>query len=231
MTTPSGTTTTTEPPSMPHPNEDPDFAAARQAKTTYRASVEATRAILPSQTTELARAEKISEAHTAYTNELRAAADRLQARRETRHNWLVAQLPVGHGIADDATPADRTALMAAFRGHYEHAKGLDHAGRAQMLDAADRFGDEPARRAALTAILESAEGKTLERRPDRYAAVSAHVDEIIRLKNPDTIVRGFQRLAFSPEKTPNEVLQLPYMREQQEKADAAALRQQHRGYR
>lgn len=229
MTTPT-TAATSEPPSMPHPNQDPDFAAARQVQTDYKAAVAAVRTAPPSQMTEIARAEKIAEAYATYEQGLKDAGERLTARRQQRLDWLNAQLPIGHGIPDDTVPAARMMLVTAFREQYEKASNSDRAGRAQMLDQADRFGDEQARRAALTAIIENGEHNTLRDRPDRYGATFDHLKEAAELRQPSSLVLGFQSIAFNQQKKPNEAIQLPYMQKRQAERDAEALRQRHRGY-
>lgn len=224
MTTP--TPAGTEPAPMPHPNADPDFAAARQAQAEFPAAVEAVRShpVL----SDLQRAEKVAEAHASYTAAVQAALDRVNARAKARHDWLAAQLPTGPGIPNDATHADRAALMAAFRGHYDKAVKLSPDDRAKMLDAADRFGDEPARRAALTAILERSEIHTLRDR-NRYADLVAHIGEMTDLQHGGGVTyRSFARQAFTLAAAPLEVAQLPELRE----AEAEKLaRWRAQGYR
>lgn len=228
MTTP----TSTEPTAMPHPNNDADFAAARQAKTDYDAAVADLRSN-PRYVaySELGIAEMVEKVHTTYTTAVQDAANRVNERMNARRDWLAAQVPTGHGIADDTAPADRVALMAAFRRHYEQATGMDMQGRAKMLDDADRFGDEPARRAALTAIIERGEAVTLQRRPDRYATLAAHLDELVDLQHGGgTIFRGFARQAFTLAPTPKEVTRLPALRENAEEQRQKRLAQRARGW-
>ncbi|MGZ3141898.1 hypothetical protein ACVDFE_07845 [Lentzea chajnantorensis] len=221
MTAP--TATPTEPPTMPHPNADADFASAAQAQETYKAAVVATRA--DPRLTELTRAEAISAAYATYSSDLEAAGERLQSRRQARYNWLAAQLPTGPGVPEGTTPADGTVLVAAFRNHYERAKAMTQAERAQMLDEADRFGDEPARRAALTAILENGETNTLAARPDRHGLLAARVAEMTELDYPSSTVRRFEMLAFTRERKPNEAIQLPHLQQRQAQQEAAAQQQ------
>jgi hypothetical protein len=228
MTTP----TSTEPAAMPHPNNDPDFAAARQARAEFDAAVHDARHN-PRYVafSEINIAEMIEKAHTTYTTAVQDAWNRVNERLNARREWLAAQVPTGHGIADDTSPADRVALMAAFRGHYERAAGLDMKGRAQMLDDADRFGDEPARRAALTAIIERGESTTLQRRPDRYATLAAHLDELVDLQHGGgRIFHGFARQTFTQAPQPKEVIQLPALREAAEAKRQQRLAQRARGW-
>ncbi|TDV40119.1 hypothetical protein [Actinophytocola oryzae] len=213
--------TATEPAPMPHPNDDGDFAAARQAPVDYQATVDRVRE--DPRVSDLGKAERIAEAYSAYISAMDGAWERLQGRRQARHDWLAGQVPTGHGIAEDASPADRAALMAAFRGHYDRASSMDMKGRAQMLDEADRFGDEPARRAALTAIVENGEHHTtLRSRPDRYATVVAHLDELGALRG-NSAARGFEWQTFRSQrvKQPREIDQIPELQAAQEARHAA----------
>lgn len=220
MTTP----VTTEPAPMPHPNDDPDFAAARQAQQNYPADVKSWRD--HPNWSDTVKAQKITEVHTAYTAAVQSAAERLNGRRDARFAWLNAQLPTGPGIPADVPTFVANSLMATFRGHYDQAAKLDRDGRAKMLDDADRFGDEPARRAALTAILERTELQTVRDRPDRYSTLVAHVDEIIDLQNGGgSTYRSFTRQAFGLAKAPPEVARLPVL-QAEEQAKLARWRAQ-----
>ncbi|XVV05828.1 hypothetical protein ACQPW3_10730 [Actinosynnema sp. CA-248983] len=211
MTTP----VTTEAAPLPHPNADPDFAVARQAQADLPGALASARSH-PAHS-DLQKAEAVAEVHATYTATVGAAADRLNARGKTRADWLSAQLPTGHGIPDGAPAAERAALMAVFRGHYEKAVEVGIDDRAKLLDDADRFGDEPARRAVLTAILERGELQTLRARPDRYATVLAYIDELATLSNGGgSTYRGFARQAFTLAPPPPEVARLPVLRQERE---------------
>src|SRR6476469_9254636 len=192
MTTP----TSTEPAALPHPNEDPAFAAARQAPVDYQTTVDKIRT--DPRISDLGKAEKIAAAYETYTGAMQGAWDELQGRRQARHDWLAGQAPTGPAIPDDTTHADRAALMAAFRTNYAQAAETD------------RFGDESARRAVLTAILENSEIDTLQARRDRYATLAAHLDELTDLRRGgSTTVRGFQRQVFRMVDRPKEIDRIP----------------------
>jgi hypothetical protein len=222
MTTP----TSTEPAPMPHPNDDPDFAAARQAPVDYAAALAEVRG--NPRISDLGKAEKATAAYSEYTAALGGAWERLQARRQARYDWLAAQVPTGPSVPDDASPADRAALLGAFRTHYARAVEADRDGRARMLDEADRFGDEPARRAAVAAILEHSERDTLRNRPDRYSTLTAHLDELTDLqRGGSATVRGFQRQAWRQQPEPPEVKQLPELQAAAEKRTEAWRRAGH----
>lgn len=218
---------TTEPAPMPHPNDDPDFAVAREAQANYTSTVANLRA--HPNFDGFWKAERIAEAHANYMTAISAATERLNARWKARLDWLSAQIPTGHGIPDTASPAERAALMAVFRGHYDQAVTLNPQERAKMLDDADRFGDDPARRAALTAILERGELHTLRDRPDRYATLLAHVEEIGDLQRGGSLTyRSFTRQAFTLAPTPPEIAQLDRLLV--ERQERLANERQH-GYR
>jgi hypothetical protein len=203
---------------MPHPNDDADFAAARQALTDYEtAAADARGNPRYAAYSELAIAEMVDTAYTNYTTAMQGAWERLESRRQARQDWLAAQVPTGPGVPDDATPADRAALTGAFRTHYERASGTDRDGRARMLDDADRFSDEPARRAVLTAILENSEIDTVRARPDRYGTLAGQLEELTELRRGGSIThRGFQRQAFRMMPQPKEVKRLPELKEEAE---------------
>ncbi|TDP90523.1 hypothetical protein [Labedaea rhizosphaerae] len=204
-----------EPQPMPHPNDDPDFAAARQAKADYEAAVGQARKLTGVGALSLLRqAETLEAAHTTYAEAVQGAWDRVIERRKGRYEHLQAQLPMGPAVPSDATPADRAALMAAFQSQHDRATATDRDGRAKMLDQADRFGDEHARRAAFTAILDRGEMDTLQNRSDRYGGVLDQISEMRDLQNEGGhVARGFAHKTFRLEPAPAEVAQMPMLRE------------------
>src|SRR4051794_4527779 len=104
MTTP----TSTEPAALPHPNEDPAFAAARQAPVDYQTTVDKIRT--DPRISDLRKAEEVAAAYEAYTSAMHGAWGELQGRRQARHDWLAGQVPTGPAAPDGATHMDRTAL-------------------------------------------------------------------------------------------------------------------------
>ena len=130
-----------------HPNEDPDHLAARQARLDY-----ATRAqeIRDSRVwSEDHKAEKLAELWQAHAAEVAEAYGRVQARRQTRLDYLNRLVPSGPRVPDDVSPADRAVLVAAFRAAMDRVQGASKAERRQILAEAERYGDDSLHRAVL----------------------------------------------------------------------------------
>jgi hypothetical protein len=217
---------TTGPAPMPDPNSDPDILAGRQTQQTYLTAVQKIRGNF--QTSDLAKAEALNTAYTEYVNALQASRDHLNARRRARLDFLEQQLPVGPGIPDDATPADRAVLMAAFRTAYDRAMATDRVGRARMLGDAEKFDDDAARRGTLTAVMEASDVNTLRDWARQHITTAGWLDEVQLLRallanqSNDPQAR-FAQQAFQAVRQPFEATRLPRL--QQAAARAAALAQ------
>lgn len=125
--------------------------AAHLARETYTESLAAIRA--DERISDLERAERIAQAHGQFGHALDYLAADLTAARRTRLAHVEQQLPIGPQIPDDTSQADRTVLLAAFRGHQEQARTADVETLAQRLTDAVAFGDSIAEKAIVTHLL------------------------------------------------------------------------------
>lgn len=214
------------PPPLPPAQEDPAVLAARAAHQTYLDTIQAARAEWD--VTDLSKAEKITTAYAALDAELTRLYADLDTRRRNRMTYLEAQIPVGPGIPEDATPADRAVLATAFRAAFDRAKAAGHAERGQLLADAERFDDDAMRRATLTVCLDEGmndlvkewtltRGGTLANLFTEGAALR----EALAGMGPD---RGWVWQAFMRPREPEEMRALPTLR-------AAAERQRERAAR
>ncbi|MGW3646688.1 hypothetical protein [Streptomyces sp. NPDC000878] len=141
---------TTEPPPNPftvHPNEDPDHLAARQSRIDFAAKAQEIR---DSRVwAEDYKAEKLAELYQQHEQEISEAYGRLTERRQARLDYLNGLVPSGPGIPDDASPADRAVLVAAFRTALEQTKNAPRDQRGRLLAEAARYGDDAMQRAVL----------------------------------------------------------------------------------
>lgn len=139
-----------EPPENPfatHPNEDPDHLAARQSRADFAAKAEEIRG--SAQWSESYKAEQLAALYESHVKEIAGAYERVTERRQSRLAYLESLVPSGPGIPEDASPADRAVLIAAFRGALEQAKGASRQEREQLLAEAVRYGDDAMQRAVL----------------------------------------------------------------------------------
>lgn len=197
---------------MPTHDQDPDVNAARQAQGDYLAAVQEARSDYRS--SDLAKAEAVDAAYTAYLTALQGAWDRLQARRRARLEYLETLVPVGPGIPADSTPADRAVLMAAFRAAHERAEAAGRDERIQMLQDAERWDDDAARRGALTAIVDNSDWHTIRQWAQQHLTTAGYVEEVVGLRSAlagtstDTNAR-FAVRECTPVRPPSEVVELP----------------------
>lgn len=199
---------------MPTHDQDPDIAAARQAQAAYLAAAQEARSSY--RLSDLAKAEAVDTAYTAYLTALQAAWGRLTERRRARLEHLEQLVPIGPGIPADATPADRAVLMAAFRTAHEKALGTDRVGRVRMLQDAERWDDDAARRGALSAIVDSSDWHTIRDWATHHLTTSGYVDEVVSLRNmlagsSTDVTDRFARQACSAVRPPQEVQHLPQL--------------------
>ncbi|WP_405359800.1 hypothetical protein OG535_13290 [Kitasatospora sp. NBC_00085] len=207
---------------MPTQDQDPDVNSAREAQQQYLTALQRTRSDY--RLSDLAKAEAIDAAYTAYLGALQAAWDRLQERRRKRLEYLEGLVPVGPGIADGTSPADRTVLMTAFRTAYDRALDTNLAGRARMLADAERFDDDAVRRGTLTAVVDLSEINTLRAWSEHHLTTAAYLPEVGELREAIALrsTRADHRVAqqaFQAARVPEEVRALPRL---QRLAEAAA---------
>lgn len=217
-----------EPAPLPPPREDPAITAGNAAQEVYQAR----RAAIDDDTTldELARTEAIVEAYEQHLAVLNAHAQDLHDRRAARAEHLKAQLPLGPGIPDDASPADRAVLMAEFRAALERARSVVGEKSKSMLAEGLRFGDELHVRAVLTVAEERAEGQLF----DQWAQATGNTPLLAELRELTSALNGmgsgraWEAQAFrAPKRPANEIANLPALRRraEEEARDEARRRQ------
>lgn len=210
-----GDGTVAGPAPLPDVREDPTYKQAEQAKATYVADAAAAR------NNNLAhpaiRAAGVVKAYNTVVQTLATLHEDLENRRRARRDWIETQLPLGPGIAAGTSPADAVVLRAAFNAALTKAREADAGGREAMLADAERFGDEPARRAVFTASYDRSEWQLLDRWIESHSpGTRALVDEWRLLQN---LLRGytgemqvrFQGMAFSMPPRPSEAYDLPQL--------------------
>ncbi|MFJ9792633.1 hypothetical protein [Streptomyces globosus] len=194
---------------MPTHDQDPDIAAARKAQTDYLTAVQAARSDWAA--SDLAKVQAIDAAYNAYVTALQGAWDRIQARRRALLEYLETLVPVGPA---DTSPADRAVLTTAFRAAYEQASTASRDGRIRMLQDAERFNDDAARRGALTAILKGSDWHAIRDWAQHHLTTSGYVEEVLGLRgalagtSAETTAR-FAVRECSPVRPPAEVQDLP----------------------
>lgn len=209
----NGTDRRGAPAQLGHIRDDPAWAAADQARARYTEAVAA--AYGDATASELGRAAALTRAHREVTAAVHAAHRDLAERRKQRIDWLTAQLPLGPGIAEGASDADRAVLQAGFAAALTRARAANPRERQAMLADAERFGDAVTRRAVFTAALDSSDHKTLEAWTSSYAPeVGEHLAERQKLQLQEKGFTGdtevlFERQGFSVPKAPAEIAELP----------------------
>lgn len=202
-----------EAPSLPPLREDPNFVRAGEVKRAYVDAVAAANA--DPGLTDVYRAAAISRAWTVCVQQLGELRTDLDARRTARQESIGRLLPLGPGIDPAASPADRVVLMAAFSGAYEKAKAASEQDRAEQLETAERFGDDAGRRGALTALLDDAMWKSVNRWAEAHNPTAAGLftefkalGELI-LGYTGNVDTRFETMQFAAPPKPAEVDALP----------------------
>lgn len=165
-----------------HPNEDPDHLAARAAKESFTAAAADIQS--DDSRSETWKAERLAHLHEQHVKEVAEAHQRIIERRQARLDYLTALVPSGPGIPEDASEADRSVLIAAFR----HALGeVRQAGaaeqRARLLAEAERYGDTAMVRAVLTYASEVGELDIVEGWVDRTHGAPGYAAEVRQLRS------------------------------------------------
>jgi hypothetical protein len=137
---------------LPTVRDDPALTNARAHVAAYVEAEAGIRA--DNRISELERAERLHRAHKELDAQLLHQWRDLTARRAARLAAVEkVTLPFGPGPdIEQASPADRTVLLAAWRDAYEKATSARHADRREQLAASARWGDHVAVRAILTAM-------------------------------------------------------------------------------
>ncbi|MFF3452880.1 hypothetical protein ACFYXH_00880 [Streptomyces sp. NPDC002730] len=199
---------------MPTHDQDPDVTAAREAQTAYLAAVQTARSEY--RLSDLAKAEAVDAAYTTYVTALQTAWDGLTERRRARLEHLEQLVPIGPGIPADATPADRAVLMTAFRAAFDKANSTDRPGRVRMLQDAERWDDDAARRGALTAIVDNSEWHAIRDWANQHLTTAGYLEEVTELRAAlaGTSTKPDHRLAVQAcraVRPPQEVQALPQL--------------------
>lgn len=208
-----GDGTLTGPAPLPDVREDPTYTQALAAKEQYTAT--AAQARNDSLQHPALRAAGVVKAYESCIQTLATLHADLESRRRARQEWIETQLPIGPGIATGTSPADRTVLLAAFSAALTKAREASPDERGAMLDDAERFGDEAARRAVFTASYDVSDWKLLDRWINTHSpATRGLVDEWRTLQNLLLGYTGemqvrFEQQAFSQPPKPSEVYELP----------------------
>ncbi|WP_405017385.1 hypothetical protein OHV05_10125 [Kitasatospora sp. NBC_00070] len=211
---------------LPHPNDDPAFAKARQSVQAYTAAAASIRGDF--NITDVAKAEGITTIHGEHVKQVQAAFDDLTRRRRTRLEYLETLVPVGPGIPEGTSPADKAVLMTAFRNAYAAAQDArTPADRQTLLAQAERFDDDAMRRAVLTVVIENSETDTLRTWTDQHLTTGGYLAEVIELREA-LAGRGQIHLwnaqTFRPAPRPQEAAELPGLIAARAAAQRAAIR-------
>jgi hypothetical protein len=140
-------------PQLPPVHEDPSIVEGRKVREEYVTKTVALRADV--QLSDLAKAEGITAAWETASRQITALWHNLVDRRQTRLAKLEALIPVGPNIAPGTSPADEAVLRQAFRSQLAEARTSGMAERQALLADAEKFDDDIARRAVLTASFET----------------------------------------------------------------------------
>lgn len=207
-----------------HPNEDPAHLAARESKARFTEQSKAVRGNFD--LSDLAKAEHLEVLYETHLAELENAFIELTDRRRTRLTYLEDLVPVGPGIPDGTSAADRAVLMTAFRGAYATAQGAGgRPERERLLAEAERFDDDAMRRAVLTVAIDSGETELLRAWSEQHVETSRYMEEVAKLRNllgglGASTELAFQGQDFRPERKPAELNDLPVLRAARDAAHA-----------
>ncbi|MGV9337881.1 hypothetical protein [Streptomyces sp. NPDC003688] len=170
-----------KPAPLPHPNEDVAFLEAREALAQYTATASKTRGDV--NLSDIAKAEQIEAAYTKYCATISDAYKELMARRRARLEYLETLLPVGPGIPDGTSPADRAVLMTAFRTAYDQAQAAaGTTAREKLLAQAERFDDDTLRRAVFTALIDNNEHNITDQWAATHIEQANYLGEVAELR-------------------------------------------------
>jgi hypothetical protein len=206
---------------LPTITDDASIHGAQQATADYTAAIAAVRA--NNTLSALAKARAIAAEYQAVKARFADLWDNLQSRRLARLQHLKSGLPIGPGVPDTATPAERVVIESAFRSALDRVRQSSPDQLDGLLSDAVRYGDETLRRAVITAaIAENRSGRIASQLARSYPDLAATLTEAAQvqaqLDGTDTLTAGWERKAFWPIPTPDEVRSLPML----EHADARA---------
>jgi hypothetical protein len=214
------------PPANPfatHPNDDPDHGAARAARDWYRGRVAEIRN--DPMTSDLAKTRALAEAHRQHVQDMTDAHSRLTARRQARLDYLTGLVPDGPGIPEGTSPADKAALMTAWRAAIDAVRNAPNRNaRAALLAEAQRYGDDIMTRAALTLARETGDLGVVDGWVQQTHDVKGWQAETGQLRGALAGERQhapWDYLDFHAEQAPKEIAQLPAMEARAGQGEAA----------
>lgn len=199
---------------LPHPNEDADHLAARTSKETFVAKAGPIRGN-PDASARF-KAQQVSNLYDVHLREMSEAYERLTGRRRDRLAYLEGLVPVGPGIPEGTSPADKSTLMQAFRAAWEKVQQTDSKGRARLLAEAERFDDDEMRRAVLTFAVDHSEEAILRSWTEQHVDQEGYLPEIRQVREAISgrgPYRGFERQDFTPLPKPQEAYDWPLIKD------------------
>lgn len=197
---------------MPPIQNDPAFLKAQQVQRDFATQSQAIRQDV--QLSDLAIAEKIATLWEQSNAAIAAANEDLGKRRTARLQTLQAAVPIGPNIPADASPADRAVLMQAFRATLAEARDADIDPLKQMWQDSQKFDDELAERAVLTALAERGRIDLVRAWWADRNGVSDQLDELMELQSGGYGVWALKVVqALTQIPTPSEVWDLPALQQ------------------
>lgn len=202
---------------LPAANDDPNVIAARKAEADYTQTVTALRANL--MISDLARAEQIDSAWRGLYKTRAELATKFYDARRARLESLEAEIPIGPNIPESTNRADAVVLHQAFNSALEVARDADLTKLERLWTDAQRFDDDTARRAVLTAAMDRGLNQFVaswaSSDPNRLAGIKemAGLRELMSGRSTDArfASQAFQNMGFP--KQPQESLDLPVLKE------------------
>lgn len=146
---------------LPPVKDDPAIQAGRTIQAAYPLALGQARAL--TNVTDIDRARTINRIWRQTITDLVSAAADLHQRRTDRLAALEEQLPVGTGIPNTTTPADKAVLMTAWNNAIAAAREATEEQREAMIRDAQRFGDTTTLRATLTVAVDESQWNVINR--------------------------------------------------------------------
>lgn len=201
------------PPKLPEVNADPAILEGQAIGTQYVLDAGTARADFSA--TDIDRARRVVAVWNAANTRRAQLYQDLQKRREARADWIETQLPIGPGISDDASPADRTVLQQAFNAALGKARNSTSAERRKLLADGARFGDDAQIRGTFTACFDDSATDVIDEWLATSAPETGALLEEWRILVNQLAGQGFDNLwvnqALSQIPKPQEVFDLPGM--------------------
>lgn len=196
---------------LPPLSEDPKLLAAQQVRAEYTAMLSEIYNDL--RLSDLARAEKVDAAWRSVSEMLPQLANELLAKYKATLDQLAQIIPIGPNVPEGSSPADTSALHAAFRVSLTQARDAERSDLDALYTDAIRFGDDTLLRAVLTAASEAGYGEIMQRWVNTQPpSVGAQFNDLVRIRDflgGSTTDNLIFIQAFKTPEQPAESLQLP----------------------